>query len=653
MNIKAASSRPYYHLFNGLNVAYALFSVYVILYLALFFTFIKLPIYPTVNRITYFGTSVGWSLSGSLHYDLVIALMVFAASAILLFRWKISISLSICALSAAMASFSIMPYNTLLLYAIFIASLPTLLAFLCIGLSQKNIKNKILRHSKQGLGSQRLLVSFFMVFASFELFALVRWTIHPLFLDQLKSEWTWKINYLENNLFYAFGVLSPYLFILSTVSFPIKRYIVEPARTYQIWKNIWFNINNNKTSSSLTAKTQSVYDKISSIFQSENGSIVLMLLIAALPSVFLSLYSFFVTTPSATTDTLGTDVKSYLDWIKLLSSLKHDYPSLLYQAFIGIDDGARALSILTLFWLSEIFGSPETIIKFIPAILSPLLVTTVYFLTRTAYPEDRRVAVIASIMTAFSHQIVVGFYGAFYANWMAEIVILTALIFLLKALREDRPLQLHISLFALFALLSLFFHSYASSYFIGAIMLFLCWSTFYYRHTKRRLKTLLVLGIITLGIIGIDIVKSYYTNSTSGIQKDVTLAKSSENANQFPLRWFNLNEAFRIYVGGFLTNSYVLVLLLLWALLMVKYNNDSDRLLLSVLSIALLPLLFGDYAIQARLIYNIPFQIPASIIIYRISKDTIFGKPLFFALLFIQINYALRAMSNMQFIPPS
>lgn len=34
------------------------------------------------------------------------------------------------------------------------------------------------------------------------------------------------------------------------------------------------------------------------------------------------------------------------------------------------------------------------------------------------------------------------------------------------------------------------------------------------------------------------------------------------------------------------------------------------------------------------------------------SPDVTFGKPLLFALILMQFNYALRAMANMYFIPP-
>ena len=91
----------------------------------------------------------------------------------------------------------------------------------------------------------------------------------------------------------------------------------------------------------------------------------------------------------------------------------------------------------------------------------------------------------------------------------------------------------------------------------------------------------------------------------------------------------------------------------MWTL-KANYENISDKLILSMLFVGLLPVLFGDFLLQSRILYIIPLQIPASIIMYKIYKSPkiSFGKPLFFALLLMQFNYALRSMANMNFQLP-
>ena len=86
-----------------------------------------------------------------------------------------------------------------------------------------------------------------------------------------------------------------------------------------------------------------------------------------------------------------------------------------------------------------------------------------------------------------------------------------------------------------------------------------------------------------------------------------------------------------------------------------NYTNDSDRFFLSMLFVSLLPILFGDFVVQSRMLYNIPLQIPASVMMYKLYNNpkTPFGKPLLVAIILMQFNYALRAMANMYFVSPT
>ena len=60
-----------------------------------------------------------------------------------------------------------------------------------------------------------------------------------------------------------------------------------------------------------------------------------------------------------------------------------------------------------------------------------------------------------------------------------------------------------------------------------------------------------------------------------------------------------------------------------------NYTNTSDRIIVTFLLVGLVPILFADYTVQARILYMIPFQIPASIILYRAyrSPKWIIGSP--------------------------
>jgi len=461
-------------------------------------------------------------------------------------------------------------------------------------------------------------------------------------------------------------LLAPHLILLSLLSFLIKPYVsrsvpwIKKSLTYKKpptgadydHDHAYAVTNIARTESSLTRQFTFLREKASQAFQSESRTLLLVCLFAILPSILLVIYPYAVIKePSAL---LGTDIPVYLEWMNLLSLASHNSSVFLYQLFIGIFDGDRPFSLLTIYSISAISGqSYETILKFLPALLGPPLVMSAYFLIRTAYSEDRRVALIVAIMTAASHQLVIGFYAAFYANWMALIFMFVSTLFLIKSLRGSSPVFRNIVLFAVCTTLTLFFHSYTWSYFISVVVLFLIWSAVVKKKSRQNLKVIIILGTITFGIIMIDATKSYFVGSTTGFQKDLDLAESKLSVNEFKKRWSNLDATFKIYVGGFLANSPILLLLLIWVL-KADYSNTFDRFFLSALFVALLPILFGDFVVQSRIFYIIPLQIPASIMMYKIYKspDVIFGIPLLFALILMQFNYVIRGMANMNFVPP-
>jgi len=210
-------------------------------------------------------------------------------------------------------------------------------------------------------------------------------------------------------------------------------------------------------------------------------------------------------------------------------------------------------------------------------------------------------------------------------------------------------------LYALCCILVLFFHSYTWSYFIVVISFFLIWSGIQGKISKESIRIIVILAIVTFGVISIDILKSYFGGVSDSFSNDLLNPDTTIGYTEFAQRWDNLNSTFHWYVGGYLTNSAVLLLVFLWAVTS-NYKNHFDRILYSMLFISVLPILFGDIVVQARIFYNIPLQIPASIMMYRIYKNpkkTTFEKPLLFALIFMQFNYALRAMANMYYVAPS
>ena len=68
------------------------------------------------------------------------------------------------------------------------------------------------------------------------------------------------------------------------------------------------------------------------------------------------------------------------------------------------------------------------------------------------------------------------------------------------------------------------------------------------------------------------------------------------------------------------------------------------------MSSALVPLFLGDWVLQSRVYYDIPFQIPAAISLYYIGRKN--GKMIVIALLLITGYLSLHVLSNLGFVPP-
>jgi len=235
---------------------------------------------------------------------------------------------------------------------------------------------------------------------------------------------------------------------------------------------------------------------------------------------------------------------------------------------------------------------------------------------------------------------------------MSLIVLCVSLAFLVKSMREDFNF-INVILFTIFLTLSLFFHSYTWSFYVVVIAFFLIWSALQRKKSKKNLRVIIILAIALVSVISIDFLRAYFGDVSDSFQNNLTNPSTSVGFDQITKLWVNLSTTFNIYLGGFLTNSALLILVFLWTIT-ASYQKTSDRLIYSMLFVSFLPILFGDFVVQSRIFYDIFLQIPAGIFIYKIYKNPnfTFRLPLLAVIILIQFNYAFRAMSNIIFIPP-
>ena len=110
-------------------------------------------------------------------------------------------------------------------------------------------------------------------------------------------------------------------------------------------------------------------------------------------------------------------------------------------------------------------------------------------------------------------------------------------------------------------------------------------------------------------------------------------------------------ETVQTYHGGAYANIVILGLVMYW-LIRSQPRELANIFIMIFLSTALIPLFIGDYVLQSRVLYNIPFQIPAAIALTQMMKN-IKGDMLVLSLCAWILFVAVRTSFNFYLVMPS
>ncbi|AIC16429.1 hypothetical protein NVIE_021690 [Nitrososphaera viennensis EN76] len=448
-------------------------------------------------------------------------------------------------------------------------------------------------------------------------------------------------NILESNnysyvIFLLFSSFSPILMLLLIMSFPIKL----------LMNFVSSSLRYNKT---FTPKN---YDTLSTTkkFVCIAICMILSVIIVAIPHF-----------PSLNKDNqlIGVDTLNYSIVTGELARTQ-SIEDFLNQAFVKVNDGDRPLSLILIFSFQHVFHENEDdlifTIEYLPLLLGPILVLVIFFLTRELTKDDV-ISIFASFVTAISYHVLIGTYAGFYANWFALIFGYTSFIFLLRYLSSGKKVNLF--LFSILVLLTLLGHVYTWSIFVIVMGIFLSVSLvqYYIRrnnryHLKGEKKGAIVLLAVLMCTVAIDIGRTSLTGSSSGIEKDLELGNSRASIDQFSLRWNNLQYTTTTYVGGIFANCIILGLGLYW-MLTSRMESNQEVLMIIFLSMGILPFLFGQWVIQSRVLFDIPFQIPAAVALAKIYRNPSQGKMKFVTISIWLVVIAIVTVSNFYLTLPS
>jgi hypothetical protein len=313
---------------------------------------------------------------------------------------------------------------------------------------------------------------------------------------------------------------------------------------------------------------------------------------------------------------IGVDTDYYVNWLLPLIHSKNSQ-EFIHQAFVVQNHGDRPFTLIFLFLVVKIVKSNLFYtIEYLPVILAPSLVLAIYFLTHEL-TSNPTASILAAFLTAISFHTLIGLYAGFYANWFALIIGYLSFVFLIRFLKGTSKVNLII--YSILMIFLMFSHSL--TWIILAVFTCVFLGVMLKLNRYYSKKGVILVLIIVLSSAIINIGRMTVTGSTNSLQRDVgEIAHKTAGPEQFTLRWSNLLRTEYSFVGGQFSNFLILVLGLYW-LFRVNLYEPSTIFLIVFLSIGIIPFFFGNWIIQTRVFYDIPFQIPTALALSFISKQ--------------------------------
>jgi hypothetical protein len=522
--------------------------------------------------------------------------------------------------------------NDILIDVIALSSLPVVVLLI--------IYNRLTRRKKILYADSHLVLNYLAIIGAITGIVAIVFSLEPLLSFPLSA--SLHIHNYAYEIFVLFSTLSSVMMFLMIFCFPVKLIANECIDKIKKYKNN--RHTNNKTTTTTTTTTTSV-----SFIPAK--AVKLRTKIVCL-TIFVVLSIFLVIIPHLPTinkdnQQIGVDSKLYVNWVGNLTNT-YSAQEFLHEAFNLQAEGSRPLALIFLFAIMKMIGTvdPFFIFEYVPIILGPALVLTTYFLSRELTSNDVT-SLFASFLTAVSFQMLIGIYAGFYANWLALICGYLASMFLIRFLKV--PSKFNYAVFSILMILLVLIHVFTWSTFVIVFFVFIVAMLILKRYPRRNAVLLLLVVIST---VVLDVARTTFTGSTGGVIQNLNIPGTGIGSEEFSKHWNTLIETVHIHVGGLFSNFIILGLCLYW-LFFSKMRRTSDIFIIIFMSVGILPLFFGDWIIQTRILYNIPFQIPAAIALARISNRGHVFRVFLPAIVIWLVAMSVTSVSNFYQIPPS
>jgi hypothetical protein len=544
-------------------------------------SYAEVRVYPLVDRVTYYAPFAAYITTDYADHVIIGSLLILWL-ALVSQRSKAQYAVigGFAALFAAAAAANYEPA----LEGTALASLPAILSLIVYN---KYSHRKILNQHSPELTLNHIAV----MGAALGIMGLALVLVPVFFADPLPEP---PVRNYAYEVYLVLSSFSPVLILLLIACVPVKLLSDSIVRALKV-KNLFAELQQ----AMIPRKIRTIY-----------------LALIMLLSVLLVLISH---TPTINPDgqQVGVDTGYYVNWVGALQE-SSDPGELFYQAFVVENRGDRPLSLLLLYALNGILGIDLfSTVEYVPVLLAPALALVVYFLTRELTSNDIA-SLFAAFITAVSFHTLIGIYAGFYANWLALIVGYCSFLFLFRFLRGKGNKNL--VLYGVLTLLVLFSHVYTWSVLsiAAGIFLLVCIVRPKTLPSGRRNAALSV--AVLLSVVAVDIGRTLLIGSSGGIERDLELAGNLVGPDQFLLRWNNLSYTTTTFVGGLFAGFVVLGLGIYW-LARTRIQDAASIFIVIFLSLGILPFIIGEWVVQTRVFYNIPFQIPAAVALALVIQD--------------------------------
>lgn len=342
---------------------------------------------------------------------------------------------------------------------------------------------------------------------------------------------------------------------------------------------------------------------------------------------------------------VGYDTGYYITWLREFEKGENFFEIILIA--LQQSSGDRFLSLVIIFgihWITNI--EIESMIEYIPLILSPLLVLVTYLLTYEI-TKNYRISLLSSFLTPFSVQVSMGIYSGFYSNWIAIIIAYTSIIFYIKFCKFNNPVYAIIFSLGLTALC--FTHIYTWFFFVICLGVSLLLIAKYQSANIKSSTIIVILIILISSSIGFIIPWLIFGNVT-GYHNFNDLF--SNDFDRFTWSFIDLfNFVILVSHGGLFSNVMIPILCIAFLISLHRQNNNIYLyIIVSILFLGTLSVFLGGIEFKTRILYNIPFQIPAAIglfILYERTKS----KYLLIGCCLLIVSYSLYALTNYYLVP--